>query len=85
MLPLLPRPLHRRLVSVCGPGRVRAGEQLWRRSLRAGTSYLACEPAELVFGLGEARSATVEVRWPWGEISTHEVPDLDRWVCLERP
>jgi len=63
---------------------VRAGERLWRRSLRAGTSYLACEPAELVFGLGEARSATVEVRWPWGGTTTHEVSALDRWVLLER-
>lgn len=61
---------------------VRVGDRLLRRSVRAGTSYLACEPSEQLFGLGEAEAALVEVRWPWGEKTTTEVLELDRWIEL---
>ncbi len=61
---------------------VHAGDLLLVRSLRSGTSYLACEPAELLFGLGEAERVQVEVRWPWGKTTTHGIEQVDRWIEL---
>ena len=62
---------------------VRAGALVQRRSLRAGTSYLAGNPSELHFGLGDAeRVEVVEVRWPDGSESLHEVEGVDRVLVL---
>ncbi|MDF1798711.1 MAG: CRTAC1 family protein [Planctomycetota bacterium] len=41
------------------------------RWVRAGSGYLAQGETTLTFGLGEAASAVVEVRWPDGARSTH--------------
>jgi hypothetical protein len=57
-----------------------------RRSLRAGTSYLGGNPAELHFGIGS--SASIEelvVRWPSGRESRHASSGVDRYVVLEEP
>ncbi len=57
-----------------------------RRSVRAGTSYLACEPAQLHFGLGvDPGDVAVEITWPWGDSSTHVPEGLDRWIVVEQP
>lgn len=36
--------------------------------LSRGGGYASCQPPQLVFGLGGAPSARVEVRWPWGKV-----------------
>ena len=41
------------------------------RELRAGSNYASHNPLEVHFGLGSARVADVEVRWPDG--STHDL------------
>lgn len=61
-----------------------SGDEMLRRSITAGTSYLACEPAEAYFGLGELTQVTAEVRWPDGDVTRHELEGVDRWVTLER-
>ena len=61
-----------------------------RQTVRAGSSYLACEPAELVFGLGEDQHPQhLEVRWPWGPTTRYDVGpegwEPDCWLSLEQP
>ncbi|QDV06327.1 ASPIC and UnbV [Planctomycetes bacterium Poly30] len=36
--------------------------------LSRGSGYASCQPNSLVFGLGEAKSARVSVRWPYGAV-----------------
>ncbi|MEM7309336.1 MAG: CRTAC1 family protein [Planctomycetota bacterium] len=62
-----------------------AGERTQRRSLRAGTSYLGGNPPELHFGLGEAATGEVSVRWPSGAESRHAIEAVDRVVVLGEP
>lgn len=56
-----------------------------RRSLRAGSGYLGGGPPELHFGLGEKAPARVgvQVRWPDGEQTEHQV-EPNGWRTLER-
>ncbi len=62
------------------------GEQTFRRTLRAGSSYLVGNPAELHFGLGELEGpGTLTVRWPDGEQTQVEVRSLSRVVDVPRP
>jgi hypothetical protein len=61
---------------------VTAGGRIWRRQLRAGTSYLGGNPPELHFGLGEADAVSVEVRWPSGRTTVHPMEGVDRVVTL---
>ncbi|MCP3917010.1 MAG: CRTAC1 family protein [bacterium] len=56
------------------------------RSVRAGSGYLACHANEVHFGLGDAKTPVeVEVRWPSGERTAHEVEELDRVVEIREP
>jgi hypothetical protein len=56
--------------------------RLIRRSLHAGSGYLGGNPPELLLGLGPApEHVTVEVRWPSGGRSRHELA-TDRWTTL---
>jgi hypothetical protein len=58
---------------------LRSGTRSWRRSLRAGTSYLAGNPPELHFGLGAVPDRVqAEIRWPSGATSTLEL-EVDGW------
>ncbi|MDF1800814.1 MAG: CRTAC1 family protein [Planctomycetota bacterium] len=57
-----------------------------RRSLLAGTSYLAGNPPELFFGLGaHAEVLRIDVRWPSGATSSHGPGPVDRVVTLAEP
>lgn len=53
---------------------VTAGGRRTAREVQAGTSYLGSNELPLTFGLGAARAADVEVRWPSGEV--------ERWAGL---
>ena len=58
---------------------LRSGTRSWRRSLRAGTSYLAGNPPELHFGLGTVPDRVqAKIRWPSGATSTLEL-EVDGW------
>ena len=58
---------------------LRSGNQAWRRSLGAGTSYLAGNPPELHFGLGTVPDRIqAEIRWPSGATSNLEL-EVDGW------
>ena len=64
---------------------ISAGGRLFRRSLRAGTSYLGGNPPELHFGLGDADSIDeLSVRWPSGAESTHAIDGVDRVIELHK-
>jgi len=52
--------------------------------LARGSGFASCAPPELVFGLGEAASAAVRVRWPGGvEESFGELPAGGRFVLTQ--
>ena len=51
---------------------VTAGGQRQVKERQSGGSYLASSDSRLHFGLGEATQATVEIRWPDGELQTME-------------
>ncbi len=56
-----------------------------RRALRAGEGYLTGNPAELHFGLGDARELeAVLVRWPDGEVTRHTGLRLGAWQTIQR-
>jgi len=58
---------------------LRSGTRSWRRSLGAGTSYLAGNPPELHFGLGAVPDRVqAEIRWPSGATSNLEL-EVDGW------
>lgn len=64
--------------------RVKIGERLLLRSLRAGTSYLGGNAPELHFGLGDAKSIDeLVVRWPDGRETKHAVDALNAFVTLK--
>ena len=52
---------------------VKAGDRQWVQEVEAGNGFLSSQPADLHFGLGEVSQATVEVRWPTGEIQQFPV------------
>ena len=63
-----------------------AGGRTLRRTMRAGTSYLAGNPPELLFGLGSFDQAIeLSVRWPSGRTSQHPVNELNRFIVIEEP
>ena len=47
--------------------------------ITAGTGFLSQVPAEACFGLGEAESCTVTVRWPDGAKTSHSGLGPGRW------
>lgn len=61
--------------------RVTVGSDTQTKEVGAGTSYLCHRPLELLFGLGDAPKADVEVRWPDGRVTKREgVPAGSRVV-----
>lgn len=46
---------------------VRTPGQAVAQLVTRGGGFASCQAPELVFGLGDAESGTVEVSWPWGE------------------
>ncbi len=63
-----------------------AGGRTQTRVVGAGGGYLAGHAAEAHFGLGsETEVERLEVRWPSGRVTTHEVAAVDRWSVLEEP
>jgi hypothetical protein len=50
----------------------------------AGGGYLSQNCGELFFGLGQSQATQIEVRWPDGATSVHEVPNTGR-VELKKP
>lgn len=66
--------------------RTPAGAQ--RRMITCGEGYLGQRPPIAHFGLGEATSAQVSVRWPSGQVTEHTMspgPKLQRLVEPSRP
>lgn len=55
------------------------------RELRAGSNYASQDPAEAHFGLGSARSATVEIIWPDGARSVRERVGPDQRLVIGQP
>jgi hypothetical protein len=52
----------------------------------AGSGYLSQQPATLWFGLGsDSEKASVEIRWPDGQSSTHEPSDWGSVVTIRQP
>ncbi len=49
---------------------VRTPNQSVAQLTTRGGGFASCQAPELIFGLGDAPSATVEVLWPWGEMES---------------
>jgi hypothetical protein len=65
---------------------LQAGDRTWRRTLRAGTSYLSGNAPELHFGLGATEKVDgLTVRWPSGQTSRHAVDALRTFVTIAEP
>jgi hypothetical protein len=64
---------------------LRAGEDEWLRTVRAGRSYLGGNAPELHFGLGGREQLDeIMVVWPDGTRTRHEVPGVDRFIDIVR-
>jgi hypothetical protein len=64
---------------------LRAGEDEWLRTVRAGRSYLGGNAPELHFGLGDREQLDeIMVVWPDGTRTRHEVPGVDRFIDIVR-
>lgn len=61
-----------------------AGGAATSQVVARGAGFISCGPAELVFGLGAAKSATLEVRWPDGVVEAFGSVDRGARVLLER-
>lgn len=61
-------------------GAARSAAQVFAR----GEGYASCRPARLLFGLADAKSARVTVRWPYGEVESFgAIPAGSRVVLRE--
>ncbi len=65
--------------------RVTADGRTQVREVRAGSNYASQDPAEAHFGLGGARSVTVEVRWPDGVRSVRDRVAPNQRLVLRQP
>ena len=63
---------------------VEAGERKQWREVRTGSSYQSQNALPVHFGLGEAGSATVTVRWPDGTVQTIEGVPANRRLRIAR-
>jgi hypothetical protein len=64
--------------------RVEAGGITRRTLVRSGSSYLSQSDLRPNFGLGKERAATVEIRWPSGQVDRFENVACDRlWIARE--
>jgi hypothetical protein len=64
-------------VSVTVSGRRRSKQRL------GGTSYLSASDPRLLFGLGAATRADVDVRWPSGKINTLKNVAADQYLTIK--
>ncbi len=55
------------------------------REIRAGSNFLSQDPAEAHFGLGDATSVDLSVRWPDGMISTESNVAANQLLVLSHP
>ncbi len=54
--------------------------------VHAGSGYLSQSTATLVFGLGNTgQPKSLKVRWPNGEVTSHEITDSSRPAVVEQP
>ena len=58
--------------------RLRVNGKVQLREVRAGSSYLSQSSHDVLFGLGGARSADIEVRWPDGSQQELRAPAYPR-------
>jgi hypothetical protein len=65
--------------------RLKVGGKTLTRQVHAAGGYLAQSTNELLFGLGDATSATGEVVWPGGRRQPIAIDRVDRVIRLEEP
>lgn len=57
-----------------------------RRWVRSGASYLSHSDSRALFGLGNVKAVDrLEIVWPRGRKTTHEAPDVDRYLTITEP
>jgi len=61
---------------------VRYGEKVQAQEVTAQASFLSCNDRRLHFGLGEAKTADVTVRWPNGAVEKAGMVGADRLVLI---
>src|SRR5581483_2897169 len=60
-----------------------SGEVRQRRTLQAGSGFLSQHSKDIMFGLGDAKSASVSIRWPSGLVQEfHDLPP-DHLIVVE--
>ena len=63
---------------------VKTGDRLQRTMVRSGSSYLSQSDLRAHFGLGQATTADVEIRWPSGTVDRFSAIGSDRiWTAQE--
>jgi hypothetical protein len=55
------------------------------REIRAGSNFVSQDPAEAHFGLGDAASVDLLVRWPDGVVSMVSDVDANQLYVLPHP
>ena len=66
--------------------RLTAGGATQSKFVRAGSAYLSQSERIVTFGLGGATAVEkLEVRWPSGRTTTHDVPSLRTTLVIEEP
>lgn len=65
--------------------RVHSGETTQMRQVGAQAAYLSQDSLDLHFGLGDAQTADIEITWPDGLASKHELVPAGSSVRIERP
>lgn len=64
--------------------RAKYGNRIQAQVLSAGSGYASQNPNELIFGLGPAESAGVEVRWPGGSVESFGIlPAGGRYLLVQ--
>lgn len=63
--------------------RVTTGSMTQTQYVRSGGSYLADHDRRLLFGIGPARTAETEIRWPCGALQRLEVRESETLVVRE--
>ncbi len=62
-----------------------AGGRTQLRDIALGSNHLGMDPAEALFGLGDAHQVdALTIRWPDGEVDVFEDLEADRWMVIER-
>lgn len=59
------------------------GQKLWRE-VHGSVAYMTVHPKQQYFGLGKFTQATLEVRWPNGDVSTHPVKQVNQKITIKQ-